>query len=203
MFDWLKGAFAKKQTVNDTVEAYGKLLEEHPLSILDVSMLPLPKAEMKILLKALYAKTSNPQLAGHIETGFMSLSKFQQGVGAPVGAFQRLGTGSKLAEQLSGADVPFLHAVLAAVGGPNRGRPQDIEFPAVLAKERARAKRCFGGQLVNHLAAVRLDQDEGLIRRGIRERAAVRGERTSVEVNLGSRAHGVQGEETHFLAIGI
>jgi hypothetical protein len=51
------------------VEAYGKLLEEYPLSILDDSMLPLPKAEMKILLKALYAKTSNPQLADHIETG--------------------------------------------------------------------------------------------------------------------------------------
>jgi hypothetical protein len=92
MFGWLKGAFAKKQAVNDTVEAYGKLLEEYPLSIPDDSMLPLPKAEMKILLKALYAKTSNPQLADHIETGFMSLSKFQHGVGAPVGSPNLKGT---------------------------------------------------------------------------------------------------------------
>jgi hypothetical protein len=84
MFDRLKGAFGKKRTVSDVTEAYGKLLENYPLSILDVSMLPLPKTDMKILLKALYAKTSNPQLAGHIETSFMLLSKFQHGVGAPV-----------------------------------------------------------------------------------------------------------------------
>jgi hypothetical protein len=104
MFDWLKGAFAKKQTVNDTVEAYGKLLEEYPLSILDDSMLPLPKAEMKILFKALYAKTSNPQLADHIETGFMFLSKFQHGVGAPVGSPNLKGTSK---EEMA-ADIKLL-----------------------------------------------------------------------------------------------
>jgi hypothetical protein len=49
-------------------------------------MLRLPKAEMKAFLKGLYAKTisSDRQMAGHIETGFMLLSKFQAGVGSPV-----------------------------------------------------------------------------------------------------------------------
>jgi hypothetical protein len=64
------------------ITAYGELLEKYPLSILDISMLPIPKAKMKVVLKALYAKTSNVEQKNLLEVGFMFLSKFQDGVGA-------------------------------------------------------------------------------------------------------------------------
>ena len=82
MFDWLKSVFAKKQTVADAIGAYGALLENYPLAILDISMLPTSKTNMKVLLKALYAKTTDAKFANHIEVAFMSLSKFQDGVGS-------------------------------------------------------------------------------------------------------------------------
>jgi hypothetical protein len=82
MFDWLKSVFAQKQTVADAIGAYGALLENYPLAILDISMLPTSKTNMKVLLKALYAKTTDAKFANHIEVAFMSLSKFQDGVGS-------------------------------------------------------------------------------------------------------------------------
>lgn len=69
-------------TVGEVMSAYGALMEKHPLSIMDISMLPIPKTQMKVLLKGLYAKASNAELANHIEVGFIFLSKFQDGVGA-------------------------------------------------------------------------------------------------------------------------
>jgi hypothetical protein len=67
--------------VTDVISVYGELLEKYPLSILDTSMLPIPKTKMKVLLKTLYAGASNPELKNSIETGFVFLSNFQDGVG--------------------------------------------------------------------------------------------------------------------------
>jgi hypothetical protein len=69
-------------TVTDVISAYGELLEKYPLSILDVSMLPIPKTKMKVLLKSLYARTSDPTQRSSFESGFLFLSNFQDGVGA-------------------------------------------------------------------------------------------------------------------------
>jgi hypothetical protein len=69
-------------TVNGVISAYGALLEKYPLSILDTSMLPIPKTKMKVLLKSLYAKASSPEQQNLFETGFMFLSNFQDGVDA-------------------------------------------------------------------------------------------------------------------------
>jgi hypothetical protein len=69
-------------TVTDVISAYSELLEKYPISILDTSMLPIPKTKMKVLLKSLYARTSDPAQRSMFETGFMFLSNFQDGVGA-------------------------------------------------------------------------------------------------------------------------
>ena len=83
MIGWLKKTFGgEQQMVGDVMSAYGELLEKYPLAILDISMLPIPKAKMKIVLKALYAKANNVEQENVFETGFMFLSKFQDGVGA-------------------------------------------------------------------------------------------------------------------------
>ena len=80
--DWLKKKFGKRQTVADVISAYGELLEKYPLSIVDISMLPIPKTQMKVLLKGLYAKVHNKEQKTVFENGFMFPSQFQDGVGA-------------------------------------------------------------------------------------------------------------------------
>jgi hypothetical protein len=82
MIDWWKGLFAKKQTVGEVLEAYGDLLVKYPLSIVDVSMLPLPKTKMKVVLKSLYAKAKTKDQETLLENGFFFLSNFQDGVGS-------------------------------------------------------------------------------------------------------------------------
>ncbi|MGP0060455.1 MAG: hypothetical protein ACLPID_14315 [Beijerinckiaceae bacterium] len=84
MIGWLKKSFAGEQskTVNDVMLAYGELLEKYPSSILDISMLPIPKAKMKVLLKGMYARARNVEQQNLCEAGFMFLSNFQDGVGA-------------------------------------------------------------------------------------------------------------------------
>jgi hypothetical protein len=69
------------KTVDEVLSEYGSLLERYPISIMDVAMLPIPKKQMKVLLKALYAKATTAQMKNHIEAGFMFLSHFQEGVG--------------------------------------------------------------------------------------------------------------------------
>lgn len=69
------------QTVDEAMSAYGDLLVKYPIAIMDVSMLPIPKKQMKVLLKGVYAKATRADLKEYIETGFTLLSKFQEGVG--------------------------------------------------------------------------------------------------------------------------
>jgi hypothetical protein len=63
------------------MSTYGGLFEKYPLSIVDVSMLPLPKTKMKVFLKGLYAKAQTPEHQRLVENGFFFLSQFQDGVG--------------------------------------------------------------------------------------------------------------------------
>jgi hypothetical protein len=69
------------KTVDEVISAYGALIEKHPAAIMDVAMLPAPKKQMKVLLKALYAKATTTELQNHIEVVFTLLSQFQEGVG--------------------------------------------------------------------------------------------------------------------------
>jgi hypothetical protein len=69
------------QTVFDILEAYGVLLEKHPLAICDVSMLPLSKLQMKMLFKAMCSRAKSPEQEQVLENSFWLLSNFQEGVG--------------------------------------------------------------------------------------------------------------------------
>jgi hypothetical protein len=103
MLDWLKRVFAKKQTIGDAIGAYGALLEKYPSAIIDVSMLPTSKPKLKGLLKALYADTTDAEFANHIEVAFMSLSKFQYGVGSiPIDC--TLGAGTSRADMAADSE---------------------------------------------------------------------------------------------------
>lgn len=68
-------------SVGEVIETYGALLEDYPSSILDSSMLPVPKPQMKAILKTAYRETRSEQMRRHFEVGFMFLSLFQDGVG--------------------------------------------------------------------------------------------------------------------------
>ncbi len=68
-------------SVGEVIETYGALLENYPFSILDSSMLPVPKPQMKAILKTAYRETRGEQMRRHLEAGFMFLSMFQDGVG--------------------------------------------------------------------------------------------------------------------------
>ena len=68
------------------MSAYRDFLVKYSIAMMDTSMLPIPKKQMKVLLKALYAKVATAELKNYIETGFTLLSKFQEGVGpTPIG----------------------------------------------------------------------------------------------------------------------
>ena len=56
-------------------------MEKYPIAVLDVSMLPTPKKQMKVLLKSLYAKATTPEIQNYLAVGFTLLSQFQEGVG--------------------------------------------------------------------------------------------------------------------------
>jgi hypothetical protein len=71
----------KPKTVADVMAEYGALLEKYPAAVLDISMLPFPKTQMKTMLKGLYAQHTDPDLQRWIELGYVFLSRFQDGVG--------------------------------------------------------------------------------------------------------------------------
>src|SRR4029077_265180 len=83
MFGWLKriALTDKPKTVGEVMDSYGALLEKYPLAIIDISMLPIPKTQMKAVLKGLYARTGDARRQELLETGFLFLSRFQDGVG--------------------------------------------------------------------------------------------------------------------------
>ena len=63
------------------VAAYGKLLEKHPLGILDSKLLPLPKPRMKSMLKLAYRRARTEGERRRIEQLYIGLSSFQSGIG--------------------------------------------------------------------------------------------------------------------------
>ena len=91
MREWLRGGQAAPSTsaapgmatelALDAVAKLSELLERHPLAILDVNRLPLPKAEMKTALKLLWQLAPNEQRRNQVEVAYIHLSNFQDGVG--------------------------------------------------------------------------------------------------------------------------
>lgn len=83
LLTWLESIFGKQRQVTaaDVMKAYGAVLMKYPGFVMDVSMLPRPKVEMKAVLKSLYRVTSDPKIQSALTGGFMSLADFQEGVG--------------------------------------------------------------------------------------------------------------------------
>ncbi len=68
------------------VDAYGALLERYPGLYIDAKRLPLPKNEMKAVLRGAWSLKSDPQWRKAVEIGYVSLRRFQEGIGDdPVG----------------------------------------------------------------------------------------------------------------------
>ena len=89
MLGWLRKTLGAQQPkkIGDVFDAYGQILEHYPGAILDASMLPLPKTEMKALLKTVYARASDLAERNIYANAFIFLSHFQNGVGQkPVSA---------------------------------------------------------------------------------------------------------------------
>ena len=63
------------------VSTYGALMTRYPQAILDTSKLPLPKTEMKLLLKQAWLLNDDPHMRDAMEIGYVGLSQFQDGIG--------------------------------------------------------------------------------------------------------------------------
>src|SRR5690242_10079280 len=99
MFGWLKKS-KTEPSIGDVIAVYATLVEKHGTAILDTSMLPLPKARMKEILKAAYKQTTDAGMRGHLGVGYMFLGNFQDGVGPkPISADLPSGTSKQEMEE--------------------------------------------------------------------------------------------------------
>jgi hypothetical protein len=81
---WATGHLANNtspQGAEDAIRKLGALMETYPSAILDTTMLPLPKTEMKTALKQAWLQTKDAQWRNWLEVGYMTLASFQDGVG--------------------------------------------------------------------------------------------------------------------------
>jgi len=61
--------------------ALSQLLSRYPSAILDASLLPLPKPEMRLGIKAAWMQSTNQEFREWLEVGYLFLSHFQDDVG--------------------------------------------------------------------------------------------------------------------------
>ena len=69
------------RTVMDIFSAYTELLERYQYCVVDIYLLPISKADMKKLIKAVYLKSNKDSEKHFYETAYILLSTFQDGVG--------------------------------------------------------------------------------------------------------------------------
>jgi hypothetical protein len=81
MFGWFKKSRQSAPEIFGAVARLGDLMEHYPLHVLDVSLLPMPKPQMKVALKEIW-HTAAPAQRQALEVGYMSLANFQSGVGS-------------------------------------------------------------------------------------------------------------------------
>jgi hypothetical protein len=65
----------------ESIEAFGVLMERYPTAILDISKLPLPKADMKCLFTHAWLTQTDEKIRDFLEIAYVHLSQFQDGVG--------------------------------------------------------------------------------------------------------------------------
>jgi len=66
------------------VSAYGDILEASPLVIFPVSKLPLPKDDMKNVLRLAWRLNTNPQVRAFVEIGYRHLANFREDISEPI-----------------------------------------------------------------------------------------------------------------------
>jgi hypothetical protein len=65
----------------DSIEAFGVLMERYPTAILDTSKLPLPKADMRRVFMDAWLAQTDEKTRTFLEIAFVHLSQFQDDVG--------------------------------------------------------------------------------------------------------------------------
>jgi hypothetical protein len=63
------------------MQEYSGLLEKYPTAYMDEKWLPVPKDQMRLVLKAAWKMAPNAELRKYVEIGWTLLSMFQTGVG--------------------------------------------------------------------------------------------------------------------------
>jgi hypothetical protein len=74
---------ASPRSGEDAIQKLRAFMETYPSAILDTTMLPFPKADMKKVLKQAWHQTNDAQLRNLLEVDWMMLANFQDGVGHP------------------------------------------------------------------------------------------------------------------------
>lgn len=80
MFGWFKNSSPLTTKALDAIGHLSELTENYPLHVLDISLLPMPKQQLKAALKEFWRASSRPQRLA-FEVGYVSLANFQDGVG--------------------------------------------------------------------------------------------------------------------------
>src|SRR5258706_8618961 len=80
MFGWFRKSRQSAPELFGAVARLGELMENYPLHMLDISLLPMPKPQMKAALKEIW-RTAAPAQREALEVGYISLANFQNGVG--------------------------------------------------------------------------------------------------------------------------
>ncbi len=80
MFGWFRKSSPSTTEPLDAIGRLGELMENYPLHVLDISLLPMPKRQLKTALKEFWRAASPPQRQA-LEVGYISLANFQDGVG--------------------------------------------------------------------------------------------------------------------------
>ena len=86
MFGWLKKR-DKRPNLSpiDAIAILGQLIEDNPDAIaIDASRLPFPKYQMKAIVKQLYSTENDETKKQLLESAFMLLAFFQEGVGPKI-----------------------------------------------------------------------------------------------------------------------
>jgi hypothetical protein len=63
------------------IQTYGKVLEDSAGGFADVTMLPLPKEQMMVVLKLAWVVETDAKRKEQLEAGFMFLSDFREDIG--------------------------------------------------------------------------------------------------------------------------
>jgi hypothetical protein len=70
-----------KAAPDDSIEAFGVLMERYPTAILDTSKLPLRKTDMRRVFMDAWLAQTDEKVRNFLEIAYVHLSQFQDGVG--------------------------------------------------------------------------------------------------------------------------